>query len=208
MWAAAHGCTLRIALENRLQSVSAPYAMRQALSLPMQNSSILPAILILTILLWSNEARAVILGQTDDFGTGAQNWANGHGAGSVALGGPAGASDQFLNVVADGSQANGRLTIFNRNQWLGSYITAGVTEIDMDLKDFGTVPATLSIRLVFKQSTAGMNTPGYLSTTPFTLSNDGQWHHATFQISAAAMTARFGPTPFTTLMSAPAEFRI
>lgn len=157
--------------------------------------------------LMGHEAQALVLGQMDDFQTGAQNWANGSGAGNIALGGPAGTNDPFLNLVADGSGSLGKLTIFNRSQWVGDYISSGVTQIEMDLKDFGTNPATLSIRLSFKATTSG-SSPGYLSTTPFILSNDGLWHHATFQITSADMTAIGGPAAFASLMSAPAEFRI
>lgn len=153
-------------------------------------------------------ASAITFGQTDTFATGAQSWANGHAAGSVALGGPAGASDQFLNVVADGSGATGLVTIFNRTQWLGNYLTAGVTEIDMDLRNFSSAGVTLSIRLAFKQSTLGGATPGYLSLSPFTITNDGAWHHATFRIDAASLKAVNSPTAYNTLMAAPAEFRI
>lgn len=164
--------------------------------------------LILMIVLGGHHAQAaVVVGQIDNFGTGAQNWANGQAAGTIALGGPAGTNDPFLDVLADGSGSKGKLTIFNRTQWLGNYLTAGVNEIDLDLKDFGTVPATLSIRLAFRQTTVN-GAPGYLSTTPFTLTNDGLWHHAAFQITAAAMTAIGGPSAFATLMASPAEFRI
>ena len=157
--------------------------------------------------LTGHQAQALVLGQVDDFQTGAQNWANGHGAGSVALGGPSGTNDQFLDVIADGSGSSGKLTIFNRTQWLGDYVTTGVNEIDMDLKDLGTNAATLSIRLAFRQTTIN-GAPGYLSTTPLTLTNDGLWHHAIFQITSASMTAIGGPAAFASLMSAPAEFRI
>jgi hypothetical protein len=156
--------------------------------------------------LGATRASALTLGQTDTFTSGAQSWANGHGAGTTALGGPAGASDSFLSVTADGSGATGLVTIFNRTQWLGNYVTAGVTEIDLDLRNFS--PVTLSIRLAFKQSTLGGATPGYLTLTPFTITNDGLWHHATFQITAASMKAVNSPTAYNTLMAAPAEFRI
>jgi hypothetical protein len=174
-------------------------------SMRLWNASLLCAAVLA---LSAPPARAVVKGQIDNFTTGAQNWANGHASGSVALGGPAGASDQFLDVVADGSGATGLVTIFNRTQWLGNYITAGVTEIEMDLRNFSSGGVTLSIRLAFKQSTAGGGTPGYLTFSPFTLTNDGAWHHAVFHIDAPSMKTVNSPTPYNTLMAAPGEFRI
>ncbi len=46
--------------------------------------------------------------------------------------------DNFLQVVVDGTSVQGgRLTFFNRLQWTGDYTTAGVTAIDLELKNLG-----------------------------------------------------------------------
>lgn len=152
--------------------------------------------------------QAVILGQIDTFQDGTtNNWANGglNFPVNISTGGPAGAGDRFLQLTADGNGPGGKLVVFNRDQWLGDYITAGVTGIAMDLKNFGNV--TLSIRLAFKQDTA-FGAPGYLSTTAFSLAPSSGWQHAIFLITPATMTALGGPDPFNTFFANPAEFRI
>jgi len=152
-------------------------------------------------------ARAVTAGQDDTFQAGTiANWATGAAQPvNVPDGGPAGAGDRFMELTADGSGANGRLTVFNRSQWVGDYISAGVTEIDMDLNNFSSV--TLSIRLAFKSATFN-GAPGYVSTTGLSLAPNSGWQHAVFFIAPGAMTAVGGPTAFSSFFTAPAELRI
>ena len=124
---------------------------------------------------------------------------------NISTGGPLGLNDNFMQITADGSGANGRLTVFNRSQWLGNYITAGVTEIDLDLKNFSGSP--LSIRLAFKSATFS-GAPGYLTATPFQLAGNSGWQHAVFLINPATLTAIGSPSPFSSFFAGPAEFRI
>src|SRR5262245_44513854 len=95
----------------------------------------------------------ITLGQTDTFGTGLQNWTQGAqappGALGVVNGGPGGATDPFMQIVANGgTSAGGRLTVFNQSQWVGDYNAAGVGSIEMDLKSLSG-PA-LSVRVVLR----------------------------------------------------------
>ena len=98
----------------------------------------LPVLIVLLAALAPAAARAVIVGQNDTFQDGTTaNWTNGGTPpANVSTAGPGGAGDRFMELTADGSGSNGRLTAFNRSQWLGDYISAGVTEIDMDLNNF------------------------------------------------------------------------
>jgi hypothetical protein len=155
-------------------------------------------------------AHAVAVGQIDDFQDGTlANWANG-GQGAPPLmniptGGPGGAGDHFLQITSIGGGGPGsRLTAFNRDQWLGNYITAGVNGIDMDLLNTGTV--TLSIRIAFKQDTS-FGAPGYLSAA-FLLPPDSAWHHTLFSITPGSMIAIGSPEPFNTFFTHPAELRL
>jgi hypothetical protein len=151
---------------------------------------------------------AVTPGQIDTFQDGTtDNWFNGGNMQpmNISSGGPLGANDHFLKVTANGSGSLGRLTVFNRTQWLGNYITAGVNEIDLDLNNFSNI--TLSIRLAFKSDTFS-GVPGYVTTNAFSLAPNSGWQHAVFSITPATMTAVNGPSPFATFFSAPAEFRI
>jgi hypothetical protein len=147
----------------------------------------------------------VTLGQTDDFESGLQGWSYGLGRlpDLVPDGGPTGAGDQYMRLTA-GPALGGtaRLTVFNRAQWLGNYIAAGVTAIEMDLLFTPTAggPSSLSMRIAYKPNpSTGMFDPGYSSTTPFILPADGQWHHAVFPLTADSMTARNNPPPFETV---------
>jgi hypothetical protein len=145
--------------------------------------------------------------QLNDFETGTtQGWTNGGGAtdpSNVTTGGPGGANDNFLRISArGGSGAGSRLTSFNRtSQWIGNYVTAGVTSVEMDLKNLGTTPLVIRIGL---QETAGTR---FSSTTPFNLPADGLWHHAAFPINATSLT-RTGSTPAATALTRINELRI
>jgi hypothetical protein len=167
-------------------------------------------------LTWLGPSRAcgVTVGQLDDFEAGnVLNWGNGGPAPdpqNLADGGPLGAGDNFLRVTSDGSGAAGKLTIFNRVQWAGAaggvdnYLAAGITTIEMDLKNLGT--AALTIRLAFRTDT-GQFDPGYVSTTGFSLAVGSNWQHATFLLSD--MTPAIGsPGSLNSVLSNPAEMRI
>jgi hypothetical protein len=159
-------------------------------------------------------AQAVGIGQLDDFESGGVlNWGNGGLAPdpqNIADGGPLGTGDNFLRITSDGGGAAGKLTTFNRVQWAGAtggvddYIAAGVTSIEMDLKNFGST--ALTIRIAFKIGT-GQFDPGYVSTTGFSLAVGSDWQHATFSLSD--MNAANGsPGTLNSVLSNPAEMRI
>jgi hypothetical protein len=155
-------------------------------------------VIVLGALLCAGSAKAIVLGQIDDFEDDTlQDWANGGVTGvppvlNINTGGPAGANDNFMQVTADGSGPGGFLTVFNRSQWLGDYIGTGVTAIEMDLRNLGSV--SLTIRLGFKNS-VGNNVPGYLSQG-FTLAVGSGWQHAIFLINSASMIPVGSPFPF------------
>jgi hypothetical protein len=153
-------------------------------------------------------ARGVVIDQLDDFqDSTTQGWGIGAGPQPEIMtdGGPLGASDRFMMMTADGSSSGGRLTVFNRSQWLGDYIAAGVTAVQIDLRNFST--QTLTIRIAFKNTTSP-GSAGFSSATGFSLPADGQWHTAVFPITAAGMAPVFNPGDFNTFMMNPAEMRI
>ena len=169
----------------------------------------LAALLSGALLALSPAARGVALAQLDDFQDGTvKNWANGGPAAdplNITTGGPLGLSDNYLQITADGSGSGGKLTSYNRSQWLGNYNAAGVTAIAMDLKGFSSPgSAALSIRFALKTGTG--STPGYVSTAAFSLPIDGLWHHAVFSLSA--MTAVGSPGTLASVLSNPGEARI
>jgi hypothetical protein len=68
---------------------------------------------------------------------------------NVATGGPGGAGDNYLQLVATGTPAaGGRLAVLNSSQWAGNYLDAGITSISMHVNNFG--PDSLVLRLLFE----------------------------------------------------------
>ena len=166
---------------------------------------------ILLMHLFADSSRAVTLGFKNDFEDATtQGWANGSSApdpGNINTGGPLGASDNFLRVVSDNSGSGGKLTTFNNSaSWLGNYLLAGVTSLEMDFKNFGT--SALTMRIAFKSGTGGSATPGYATTIGVVVPADGEWHHVSFLISASAMTGINSPAAFNTFMTNPGQLRI
>ncbi|MBX6313936.1 MAG: hypothetical protein IRY99_13620 [Isosphaeraceae bacterium] len=169
-------------------------------------------VLILGLSLPAASRASIMLGQIDTFEDGTtQGWSNGPSAPAPPLnipsGGPAGVGDHFLQVTSNGSSgAGGRITVFNRDQWAGDYIAAGVGAVEMDLRNLGDTP--LSMRIALKIG-IGMGSAGFASTTPFDLPADGQWYHAVFTLDMASLT-RLNSTTLTLegLLSNVAEFRI
>jgi len=147
-----------------------------------------------------------VAGQINDFESGNQGWTNGGGAAdpvNTTTGGPTGAGDNFLRVTArGGGGAGSRLVVFNASApWAGNYVAPGITRLEMDLKNFGTGPLQMRIGL---EETGGTR---LVSTTPFTLAGDGQWHHATFLLDAPSLT-RMGQTPLATALTRIRQLRV
>lgn len=167
--------------------------------------------LLLLIHVYPGPARAVTLGFKNDFEDATtQGWANGSGVAdpsNINTGGPLGANDNFLRVISDNSGSGGKLTCFNNSAtWLGNYLLAGVTALEMDFKNFGT--SALTMRIAFKSGTGGSATPGYSTTTGIVVPADGTWHHVSFAISASSMTGINSPAAFNTFMTNPGQLRI
>jgi PEP-CTERM motif-containing protein len=168
------------------------------------------------LLAWVGPAPAqVVVGRVDDFQDGTTlNWTNGgfNMPINVPNGGPNGSGDHFLQVMAQGGTGPGsKLITFNRVRWSGDFLNAGspgaaVTAVSMDLRAPTTDPL-LKIRIAMKSAT-NQSAPGYVSTTPFDLPNDGLWHHAVFAIDALSLTGINNPTALNTFLQSVAEFRI
>jgi Secretion system C-terminal sorting domain len=131
-------------------------------------------------------AYAVTPNQVDNFQDGTtQNWTSGSLnpiQPIVMPDGFAGASDNFLRVVSNGSATvGGKLVFFNIVQWSGNYITANIVNISMRVRNSGTSP--LQLRLAF-------NGPGgwFISINPINLPADGVWNVISFPIHPADLT--------------------
>ncbi|MEP7015775.1 MAG: PEP-CTERM sorting domain-containing protein [Verrucomicrobiota bacterium] len=147
-------------------------------------------------------AYAVSVGQVDNFQDGTtQNWANGDAGAppvlNIATGGPAGVGDKYMQISSQASAPGNRLTVFNRDQWLGDFVSQGIITIEVDLNNFSNI--ALSVRIAFKTD-QGPGSSGYLSQ-PFTMTPGSGWLHAAFSITPATMTAIGGPAAFNTFFS-------
>lgn len=145
-------------------------------------------------------ARAISIGQLDDFEDDTlQGWAMGVASVTANFmtnnpdGGPDGVGDAYLEVSADSTVPFGgkRLTFFNRQQWTGDYTTAGITAIAMDLKNF-SASEDLNMRLAinggFGPST-GMTGGVFTSAASISLDTDSGWTRAVFSLLPVDLVA-------------------
>jgi len=154
------------------------------------------ATLVSTVIFMST-AGAVVAGQVDDFEDGTpQAWTEGifspNKPTNIASGGPAGANDNYLENVSSGAGVEGsKMTMFNKTQWTGDYLAAGITEIRAHVKVETSSASSLSLRVGFQEPTQ-MGSTGYFSLTPIVVPNDGNWYEITFPIATTDLV----PTPF------------
>ena len=132
------------------------YLMEQAL-----RKALLSVLVVLGAILLAphQSAQGVILGQTDTFQDGTTMGWFVPGTSPVPpdnapSGGPDGAGDAFLSLIATGSAGPGsRLSVLNGSQWTGDYLAAGVIVIRMDVNNFGQTE--LHLRLLFEDFEGG-----------------------------------------------------
>jgi hypothetical protein len=119
-------------------------------------------------------------GSTLGWGTGP---ANPSAPTNVATGGPAGVGDHYLLITSTGVQGpGGKLVAINPVQWAGNYLVAGVSQVTMDLRNFGNT--NLSLRLA-------LFAPGgvvAVTTDAVSLASGGTWTHASFALDPASLT--------------------
>ncbi len=145
------------------------------------------------LLLRPGLAAAVSTTQLDSFSDGTtQGWVMGQQFVTdthmtiVTDGGPAGAGDSFLQVVADGTLVEGgRLTFLNKAQWAGDYISAGITAIAMDVNSIGS-SETLNLRLGinggFLDSSFNFIGGLFVTSASATLDSGSGWTHMAFSL--------------------------
>jgi hypothetical protein len=169
----------------------------------------LPVVAITAVLLAAPRADAAItFGQLDDFqGSTTLGWREGAGSPNppavVLNGGPGGAGDAFLqNVAIGGFGAGGRQVMFNQAQWAGDYMTAGVTRIEMKLRNLGQTTLSMRVALTSASSTR------YGSTDAITLPAGSDWQIATFELSPSALTLLSGNDTVPQLLATVTEVRL
>lgn len=154
--------------------------------------------------LLARPAGAITFGQLDDFQDGTTMfWSGGAFPENVASGGPQGGSDKFLRITSNGGIGSGsRLATYNNIQWAGDYSSAGVSVVEMDLKNLGSV--LLSMRAVL----FGPTFSRWTSTIATDLPADGQWHHVSFLLAANDMTIVAGFDTFPATISGAAQLMV
>ena len=158
------------------------------------NTTILTASLFaLLCLLPPGTARAISVGQLDDFEDGTlQDWRMGipsvttNYMKNITDGGPAGVGDSYLEVTSDSTVSAGgsRLTFFNRQQWTGDYTTAGIIAIAMDLKNFSNTEV-LNMRLAINGGfgpNTSMTGGVFTSAASISLDSGSGWTRAVFSL--------------------------
>ncbi len=161
------------------------------------------AVIGLICLLPPGTARAISVGQMDDFEDSTlQGWRMGIASvtdsymANIADGGPAGLDDSYLEVTADSTVPFGgsRLTFFNRLQWTGDYTAAGITAIAMDLKNFSPTEA-LNMRLAINGGygpSTGMTGGVFTSAASISLDSGSGWTRAVFSLLPGDLIAISG----------------
>ena len=110
-------------------------------------------LLLIASLVSAAPAAAVTLGQIDDFQDGTtQAWTSGccnpNPPKTISDVGPTGAGDDSLLITSTGvGQGGSRFAAFNRTQWTGDYLAAGVSMIVFDVNNIDSV--TLQMRVAF-----------------------------------------------------------
>jgi hypothetical protein len=107
---------------------------------------------------------------------------------NIATGGPAGAGDAFLRLTSSGVVGpGGRLAMDNRDsRWTGDYLAAGITAMETDFLNLGTVP--LEMRVVLMNGA----TERYTSAVSLPVPADNAWHHLVFPIGPGDLTQVLG----------------
>jgi len=140
------------------------------------------------ISLSASAARAITLGQVDDFQDGTtQNW-TGSPTANAEDAGPGGAGDNALFVNSDL-----RVVTFNSNltQWRGDFTAAGITHISMDVRHQNASDLELRIGIangIFFQNGLGDT---YVSSLSITVPNDNAWHSIVLPILASDFDPNF-----------------
>jgi hypothetical protein len=153
-------------------------------------------------------AFGIALGQADDFQAGGlANWSSGGGTAQTVVpnGGPTGAGDMYMQLTSSAT-ASARLLGLNASQWTGDFLDSGVTAVAMDLLNLSTIP--LSMRIGIREGTGNASTPGYVTTTAFSLPADNLWHHAVFPLNTASLTGINSPAALSADLLNVKEFRL
>jgi hypothetical protein len=168
---------------------------------------------VVLIVVQEKPVAAISVGQLSTFTVDLEGWSQGRafdGAGVMRAtgGGPAGAGDPHMQIIADAGGTHGGIVVFNLTPgWSGDYRSVGVTAISMDVKNFG--PDNLMLRVALGSSAAPMNGGTWFSSiTPAILLAGGDWTNIEFPLAEPEMALIQGELSFVDLLSNVVSLRI
>jgi len=140
------------------------------------------------IAMGGSASASISLGPINDFQGGTvEGWISGFPNPNpptlISNGGPLGAGDGFLHIASTGGfGAGSKLVSFNTgSDWIGDYVSAGVTAILADVNNLGSTSLDIRIRL---------DGPGgtFVSAVPVALSPGSGWQPAAFSLDPSDLT--------------------
>jgi hypothetical protein len=113
-----------------------------------------------------------------------------------------------MQIISDAGGTHGGIVAFNLTPaWSGNYMSAGVTSISMDVKNFG--PDDLRLRIAMGSTAAPMNGGTWFSSiTPAILPAGGDWTNIEFPLAEANMSLVQGESSYADLLSNVVTLRI
>ena len=109
----------------------------------------------------------------------------------TALGGPSGPTDPYLLITSNGGNNPGsRLSAINTTEFTGDFPAAGVTAIDMDLRNLGT--SDVFLRLLLVDFDGGVPANLALTSAAVFLPAGSDWTTYTFDVTAGGLTVQLG----------------
>lgn len=148
-----------------------------------------PAVMACALLAAPQPAAAIAPGQVSDFSADLESWSQGREATELAgltrnsAGGPSGAADPFMQIVADARGSHRGIVAFNLSpDWTGDYIGAGLTALTMSVDNLGATE--LRLHLAFGTSATPDSSGSWIaSSTPLILPAASGWTDVRFSLS-------------------------
>jgi hypothetical protein len=140
-------------------------------------------------------SQAIYVGLYNDFQNGTlQDW-SGPNTFLDPNGGPAGAGDAFAHTTSDGVGQGGRLAMFNTSAWTGNYQAAGVTRIEMMVKNMSAVQ--LEMRVVLFDAATGAR---WTSATPLIVAPGAPWTFGSFSLAEGDLVRVLGTSSYQSMI--------
>jgi hypothetical protein len=167
---------------------------------------------IALVVVQAKPVAGISVGQLSTFNDDLEGWSQGRAFDSAGVtraesDGPSGEGDPHMQIIADGAGTHGGIIAFNVTTWSGDYLSAGVTSISMDVKNFG--PDNLRLRVALGSSAAPLNGGTWFSSiTPAMLPAGGGWTNIEFPLAEANMALIQGELSYADLLSNVVALRI